>query len=472
MMRGLLLLLAGATLIYLGFNSPDADESTAVQGDPSYEVWQDPVEVPFEGMTEPMGTAASIDTEALSPEQAVAPDPTPSPTDPAMGNALVAEPQQVPEISVDLGPRFELVGVSADPVQLAALLLEAWITRNPVDLGGYVNGEEGGALTPARRELVAAFWQAMVGKSGAALKTLKAYAQDASFGTEAVGVTSGELALLRLAAQPSNERQLGAPRAQRGALERAMHMILLEEDSANSLANGRLPRAAVGYSDLIHAELEAPWAVHREVLRDWADSLRTSQESHRLSKTGVWPSLELVVRGGETLTHIRRRALREQPEILVCTGLIKRVNEVKRYIHPNDSLRVPVDRPNVLVDLSARLVVYRHGEEAVLCFPCGIGREGKDTPPGIFAVGDKVEEPIWYQSDGPPVPFGSPENALGDRWIEWRQDGQKTSYGFHGTNDPNGVGSRVSRGCIRLRNEDVRELFELLPVGAEIVIQP
>ena len=51
-------------------------------------------------------------------------------------------------------------------------------------------------------------------------------------------------------------------------------------------------------------------------------------------------------------------------------------------------------------------------------------------------------------------------------------DGKKTSFGFHGTNDEAGVGQRVSRGCIRLRNDDVRELYELLPVGAQVIVQP
>ena len=41
-----------------------------------------------------------------------------------------------------------------------------------------------------------------------------------------------------------------------------------------------------------------------------------------------------------------------------------------------------------------------------------------------------------------------------------------------GTNDPDGVGGKVSAGCIRMRNEDVEELYELLPVGSRVVVQP
>lgn len=463
MMRGMLLLLAGAAMIYLGFSGLDVEESTPVSGEPPTEIWQDaslqdlpgePEEVGMQAM--PGDAPASVDPEQTPSNPAPEPESSDSPESPE---------EPLPAQDPSTAPRFELVGAGADPVQLASILLDAWIMRDPTALGAYVNGQAGGALTPARREMVAAFWQAMVGKRESAARTMTDLEGQQ-------GVTSSELSLLAQAAEEPGDRSLVVTRARRGALERAMEMILLEEDSSKALAEGRLSYAAVGFSNLIHAELEAPWPAHVEALAGWSGNLRRAQESHRLSKSGDWPGIEVVVRGGETLTHIRKRALEGQDGMLVCTGLIERVNQVKRYIHPSDRLRVPTARPNVLVDLSARLVVYRHGEEAVLCFPCGIGREGKDTPLGVFQVGDKVEEPIWYQPDGPPIPFGSPENALGDRWIEWRQDGVKTSYGFHGTNDPNGVGSRVSRGCIRLRNEDVKELFELLPMGAEVVIQP
>ena len=468
-MRGILLLLAGAALIYLGFKGSDTDESTTLVGDPPSQNWQEESTSyteqtqPEQPMTDgsdvgspPLETAPTGPNPPLESELA----PAPAPESESVSVPAVTAPPE-PEAQ----PRFELVGASADPVELASLLLDAWISQDPTSLGMYVNGEEGGALTPARRKMVAAFWQSMAGKGDEAQKTLAEL-------DGVQGVTSSELALLSTAAEPSASRVLAPSRSGRGALERAMQMILLEEESSKALEEGRLPAAAVGYSYLIHAEIEAPWPAHREALAVWSEALRKSQGAHRLSKSGDWPSIEVQVREGDSLTHIRKRALAEHEGMIVCTGLIERVNEVKRYIHPKDRLRVPTSRPNVLVDLSARLVIYRHGEEAVLCFPCGIGREGKETPPGVFLIGDKIEEPIWYRPDGPPVPFGDPDNALGDRWLEWRQDGQKTSFGFHGTNDPNGVGSRVSRGCIRLKNTDVRELFDLLPVGAEIVVQP
>jgi lipoprotein-anchoring transpeptidase ErfK/SrfK len=102
----------------------------------------------------------------------------------------------------------------------------------------------------------------------------------------------------------------------------------------------------------------------------------------------------------------------------------------------------------------------------------GIGKEGHATPQGRFQVGDKISNPPWMPIGKDQLPFGHPENPLGTRWIAWFREGVKTSYGFHGTWEPEGVGGRVSQGCIRMRNEDVESLFELLPMGADILVVP
>jgi lipoprotein-anchoring transpeptidase ErfK/SrfK len=49
---------------------------------------------------------------------------------------------------------------------------------------------------------------------------------------------------------------------------------------------------------------------------------------------------------------------------------------------------------------------------------------------------------------------------------------ESRSLGIHGTNDPTSIGKRVSQGCIRMRNEDVEALFEILPEGATVTVQP
>jgi lipoprotein-anchoring transpeptidase ErfK/SrfK len=101
----------------------------------------------------------------------------------------------------------------------------------------------------------------------------------------------------------------------------------------------------------------------------------------------------------------------------------------------------------------------------------GIGREGEETILGEFTVGEKEEDPMWWRPGQEPMPNADPRNPLGSRWIEWYRDGSPTSYGFHGTNEPDSIGEAESEGCVRLLNEDVELLFEILPLGAPVIVR-
>ncbi|MFA6714799.1 MAG: L,D-transpeptidase family protein [Victivallales bacterium] len=95
----------------------------------------------------------------------------------------------------------------------------------------------------------------------------------------------------------------------------------------------------------------------------------------------------------------------------------------------------------------------------------GIGKDDR-TPTGTFKTGGKRKNPDWYSPKGK-IPFGEKENVLGTRWIRLVPNG-KTSrpvsgLGIHGTWAPDSIGKAESNGCIRLLNEDVEELFAIIP---------
>ena len=64
------------------------------------------------------------------------------------------------------------------------------------------------------------------------------------------------------------------------------------------------------------------------------------------------------------------------------------------------------------------------------------------------------------------VPPDSPKNILGSRWMGISEPG----YGIHGTRDPDSIGQAVTAGCVRMLNEDVEELYAIVPIGTEIAI--
>ncbi|NLL43944.1 MAG: L,D-transpeptidase [Firmicutes bacterium] len=97
-------------------------------------------------------------------------------------------------------------------------------------------------------------------------------------------------------------------------------------------------------------------------------------------------------------------------------------------------------------------------------FPVSIGTELNPSVLGETTIVNKVEDPTYYPAQGGnPIPPG-PENPVGTRWLGLGFSG----YGIHGTNNPGSIGSPASSGCIRMFNEDVEELADLVQVGTPV----
>jgi len=250
-----------------------------------------------------------------------------------------------------------------------------------------------------------------------------------------------------------------------------MEMVLLVREAREALEARDFPGAARAYSTLLKAEIQAPWEADRGRLAEWTAGLDQAQREYRWSPRGEWPSVEVVVQPGGSLTEVRVQYLKDHPDGRICTGLIERANRLKGYLQPNQVLRIPTDPVQILVDLPSRWALYLMGDEVAAAWPVGIGRPGEETPPGAYTVRNKLENPPWMKEGQEPIPYGDPRNPLGTRWMGWSLDGERTSYGFHGTWDPDSVGQASSDGCIRFRNEDVEVLFQILPEGAPIRIQ-
>lgn len=489
-MRGLAVVALGAVLIWFGLSrgsgpeevqagvSPNSSSSEVDDGEGGS--W-----FPAVPQSSPLPSSTPVSLEAnsnasrgaeLAANGVVARTPE---TEVVVNAAPVAAPDLAPQ---DPGPEltafpprktaasppaeYSFAGGSApDPERLATLLLEAWVKEDPADLETYLKVGEGADLPAAKGQLVAAFWEALVGSVGPAKERLDSI-------REAESVTSSQISLLEAALDPPGMRAV--PRsASAGRVEPlayAMRMILLENEARSLLTEREYEMSAGAWSDLIQMEVNAPWTPHRDALLKWATDLAQVQSNHRYSPKGHWPFIEEKVRASDLgLTTVRKRVLKRRPDLLICVGLMRKVNGVGQYIHKDDVLRIPTDRANVIVDLDSRVLLYRHGDEVVQVWDVGIGKEDHDTPIGEFTIGIKQEKPA-HTTKG--LPYGHPENQLGSRWLALERAGKNTSYGIHGTSDPNGVGGRVSLGCIRMRNSEVEELFELLPRGAKVLIQP
>jgi LysM repeat protein len=137
---------------------------------------------------------------------------------------------------------------------------------------------------------------------------------------------------------------------------------------------------------------------------------------------------------------------------------------------------VVVNKKAFTMDIYLGSTPGQPGSMYVKSYPVGLGREDS-TPTGTWLVEmhHKIMNPTYYSPRGEGVIDSSdPQNPLGHRWIGLTGvDGHAVgaqSYGIHGTIDPDSIGKQASMGCIRMHNEDVEVVFDLLAEGKSMVI--
>src|SRR5271157_1852566 len=113
----------------------------------------------------------------------------------------------------------------------------------------------------------------------------------------------------------------------------------------------------------------------------------------------------------------------------------------------------------VVVSLADRKLAVVEAGRVVKIFSTAVGAPESPSPTGSYEIINRLAQPTWY-GHGKVVPPGK-SNPIGTRWMGLSVKG----YGIHGTNVPSSIGHNASHGCIRLRNSDVEELFEMVAVG-------
>ena len=113
----------------------------------------------------------------------------------------------------------------------------------------------------------------------------------------------------------------------------------------------------------------------------------------------------------------------------------------------------------VVVSIPDRKLALVEGDHILRIYPTAVGAVLTPSPSGTYHIVQRVTDPTWY-TKGKIVPPGK-ANPLGTRWLGLSAKG----YGIHGTNAPGSIGHNASHGCIRMRNHDVEQLYEMVAVG-------
>ena len=129
----------------------------------------------------------------------------------------------------------------------------------------------------------------------------------------------------------------------------------------------------------------------------------------------------------------------------------------------------------VIIDTPNTYLYLVLGNGQAMRYGIGVGRDGF-TWSGAQTITRKAEWPDWTPppemiARQPYLPrhmAGGPGNPLGARAMYLGG----TIYRIHGTNAPETIGTRVSSGCLRLTNEDVKDLYSRVSVGTKVIVRP
>ncbi len=185
---------------------------------------------------------------------------------------------------------------------------------------------------------------------------------------------------------------------------------------------------------------------------------------------------EHVVASGDLLSKIAR-------PLKVPYGLLARINGVRAdRIRLGQSLKTlqgplhaTVSKSGFVMDVYLGNLPGRPGSMYLTSFPVGLGADSS-TPTGTWEVtrNSKLVNPQWTNPRTSEVyAADDPKNPLGERWIGLTGVAGdalgQPSYGIHGTIEPETIGTNASMGCIRLGDEDIAMVYDMLLEGLSTV---
>jgi len=187
-----------------------------------------------------------------------------------------------------------------------------------------------------------------------------------------------------------------------------------------------------------------------------------------------------TIEGGDALSRIARKT-----NAKVDWRFIQRINQISdpRRIRVGQTLKIVkgpfhaiVDKSDYRMDVFAEVPTSAGGGVVfVRSFPVGLG-ELDSTPTGEWVVREasKLVNPHWVNPrTGERFDANDPKNPIGERWIGLQGTDPDTTalsgYGIHGTIEPNSIGQQRSMGCVRLLDDDVEMVYEMLEEGVSRV---
>ncbi len=247
-------------------------------------------------------------------------------------------------------------------------------------------------------------------------------------------------------------------------------------------STGDMTEATLGLLDKALKDLKAEKivaardALNSVLLVDLTPEYRKSVKKRLTELTDEWLFSKTVL-PGDTLTELYRVKPGEVLEKIgkkykVPFEVLMRINGIKRaeLLQAGQTIKVIKGPFHIKIYRSTfTMDLYLGNRMFIKSYRIGLGTKEAETPTGRWRVksGGKLVEPPWYDEEtGKTHVAGDPEYPLGSRWIaiEGLDEHIKHRNGFaiHGTKDTDSIGTRSSRGCIRLFNGDAIKVYDLV----------
>ncbi|WP_075995671.1 L,D-transpeptidase [Salaquimonas pukyongi] len=248
-----------------------------------------------------------------------------------------------------------------------------------------------------------------------------------------------------------------------------------------SLSAGAQSRYSPPPATVLSGDLASPWLLqltnrdqYRKVTRRNAAALQLlnkQRKKKRLKRTAMQQDSQQVIQ------PVSRSQPQAAPQM---AALPKKPDDGldPKYLPQRVAYSGSEKPGTIVIDTSRRYLYLVEDNGQATRYGVGVGREGFSWT-GTEKITRKAEWPQWRPPEEmrirerkkgrelPVVMEGGPANPLGARALYLGS----TLYRIHGTNQPWTIGGAVSSGCIRMRNEDVTDLYARVGVGTKVVVR-
>ena len=225
----------------------------------------------------------------------------------------------------------------------------------------------------------------------------------------------------------------------------------------------------------VEADVEPEITYSRTAVQRLVDRVRVTMSRDAVNADVEIGLTDISVTEGKTGRTIDAKALRAKvTDALLATTGAREIRAKVEKVQPEVTTEEVAERHPVVITVDRKNFRLRLFKNLKLSktYPIALGEAGQETPSGIYSIANKAVNPTWYVPDsdwagdkaGQVIPPG-PDNPLKARWL-----GVYDGVGVHGTADRGSIGTNASKGCIRMLVEDVKELYDEVPVGAAIKI--